>query len=135
MTRLLAVALAVLVAVGGCVLTEESLAIRKIAREVNERVYGLNRFVDVGVELDVIRLDRNGPIALESGRRVSVVRTHRWGGILDTKDSTPHLVGPSKSPRRWMCSSSCWRRPQRRAQRLCFALPRRYLCSLRRGCL
>ena len=106
MTRLPAVALAVLVAVGGCVLTEESLAIKKIARNVNERVYGFDRLVDVGVELNVIRLDRLGPITLESGRRVSVLRTHRWGGILDTKATTPGIVGISKAPRKWMCSEA-----------------------------
>lgn len=106
MIRPLAVALTVIVAVGGRLLTEESLAIRKIAREVNERVYGFGRLVDIGVELSVIRLDREGPIALDSGRRVSVVRTHRWGGILDTKDSAPHLVGTSKAPRKWMCSEA-----------------------------
>ncbi len=106
MIRRLVVALAVLVTAGGCLLTEESLAIKKIARNVNERVYGFDRLVDVGVELSVIRLDRNGPITLDSGRRVSVLRTHRWGGMLDTKDSTPHLVGGSKAPRKWMCSEA-----------------------------
>jgi hypothetical protein len=88
------------------VLTESALALRKIARSVNERVYGFDRFVDVGVSLAVVRLDPKGEIALDSGRRVTVVRTHRWGGLLDTKLERPDLVGPSRAPRQWMCSEA-----------------------------
>lgn len=87
-------------------LTEEALAIKKIARAVHERVYGFDRMVDVGVELNVIRLDRNGPIKLESGRCASIVRTHRWGGMLDSHATVPYLCGASKTPRQWMCSEA-----------------------------
>jgi hypothetical protein len=75
-------------------------------RKVSERVEGFDRFVDVGVVLRVIRVDDNGPIELESGRRASVVHEHRWGGIVDTKATTPTIVGPSRDPRVWLASEA-----------------------------
>lgn len=87
-------------------LTEESMTIRRIARDVNNRVYGFDRYVDVGVALKVIRPDPHGPIVLDSDRRVSVVREHRWGGMLDSNAEVPFLCGPSLNPREWMCSES-----------------------------
>jgi hypothetical protein len=87
-------------------LTPDSLAIRKLARRVNDRVYGFDRHVDIGVVLDVLRVDPNGPIALDSGKRCSVVRSHRWGGVVDTKATVPALVGPSRDPMRWVCSEA-----------------------------
>ena len=105
MTRRILV-LAALVAAGIAMLTEESMALRRIARDVNERVYGFDRFVDIGVELSVIRPDPTGKIVLDSGRRVSVIRVHRWGGMLDTKAEQPCLVGGSQNPRKWMCSEA-----------------------------
>lgn len=85
-------------------MTRESLALRKIEREIDADVYGEDRFIDVGVELSVIRLDPKGDITLDSGRRASVVRVHRWGGIVDTKLDRPAIVDVSRAPRRWMCS-------------------------------
>jgi hypothetical protein len=73
-------------------------------RQVSDRVEGFDRFVDVGVLLRVVRLDPNGALTLESGRRVTVVREHRWGGIVDTKANPPRLVGASPDPRVWLCS-------------------------------
>ena len=87
-------------------LAEDTLALRKIARNVNDRVYGFDRFVDVGVELRVVRVDPRGEVELESGRRVTVLRMHRWGGLLDTKLDRPDLVGPSRKPQQWMCSEA-----------------------------
>ena len=86
------------------VLTDSSLRRRKIMRKVAERVEGFDRYVDIGAELRVIRADPNGEILLDSGQRVTVIRTHRWGGVVDTKATQPALVAPSKSPARWMCS-------------------------------
>lgn len=103
MSRRLVLLLALL---GVCVLTEESFAIRRLARTINARVHGFDRYVDVGVQLDVIRIDPNGPITLDSGRRVSIVRTHRWGGMLDTRLEQPDLIGPSLNPRKWLCSEN-----------------------------
>jgi hypothetical protein len=73
---------------------------------VDERVYGFDRYVNIGVQLDVIRDDPNGDIRLDSGRRVSIVRTHRWGGLVDTKASMPHIVGWVGPARVWRCSEA-----------------------------
>ncbi len=86
------------------VLTEEAFAIKRIAREVNRRVYGFDRFIDMGVRLRVVRRDPNGEITLPSGLRVTQVDEKRWGGIVDTKASTPYIKGASKNPREWLCS-------------------------------
>lgn len=96
--------LLVALTLGGSVLTEESFAIKRIAREVNRRVYGFDRFVDMGVHLKVVRRDPNGEITLPSGLRVTQVDERRWGGVVDTKASTPYIKSGSKNPRVWICS-------------------------------
>jgi hypothetical protein len=93
----------VLAVVGVLLLTEQSLAIRKIARNVNERVYGFDRLVNASVEIEIIRVRDNGPILLDSGRRAEVVDVIRSGGIIDTKLEAPAVVG-WKSPITWRCS-------------------------------
>lgn len=103
MIRWLAVVVALL---GLAMLTNDSFRERAIMRKVSERVEGFDRYVDVGVVLKVVRLDPNGSLTLESGRRVSVVHEHRWGGLVDTKSTPPRLVGASRSPREWMCSEA-----------------------------
>jgi hypothetical protein len=88
------------------VLSNPSYRRRAIMRKVSDRVEGFDRFVDVGVVLHVVRLDPNGDIWLDSGRRVKVVDRHRWGGIVDTKATPPRIVGPSRNPKIWMCSEA-----------------------------
>jgi len=75
-------------------------------RGVSERVEGFDRYVNAGVLLEVIRVDPNGEIALESGRRATVVGRHRWGGWIDTKATRPGLVGGVSDKERllWRCS-------------------------------
>jgi hypothetical protein len=75
-------------------------------RKVADRVEGFDRFVDVGVLLRVVRIDPKGDVTLDSGRRVTVIREHRWGGVVDTKSVPARIVGPSASPRIWHCSES-----------------------------
>jgi hypothetical protein len=93
-------------AVGIGLLTNSSHRRRTIMRRVADRVEGFDRFVDVGVLLRVVQLDPYGNITLDSGRRVRVVREHRWGGVVDTKSVPARIVGPSTSPRIWHCSES-----------------------------
>jgi hypothetical protein len=90
--------------VGALLLTNPAFRRRAIMRKVSDRVEGFDRFVDVGVLLCVVRLDPAGEVALDSGRRVRVIREHRWGGIVDTKAVPPRMVGPSVDPRVWLCS-------------------------------
>lgn len=87
-------------------LTNDSYRERAIMRKVSERVEGFDRFVNVGVLLRVIRVDPKGEILLDSGRRATIVRSHRWGGIVDTARARPSIVGGCKDEDRkiWMCS-------------------------------
>ena len=93
-----------LAALGVSVLTESSLRRKQIMRKVSERVQGFDRLVDIGVVLRVIRPDPKGAIQLVSGRTVTVIREHRWGGIIDTKATKPTLVDISRDPQVWLCS-------------------------------
>jgi hypothetical protein len=97
--------LPVLVALGVlAMMTNASLRRRTIMRKVAERVEGFDRFVDVGVEMRVVRADPRGTVELPGGRMGVVLRTHRWGGLLDTHATPPQIVGPSRKSRRWFCS-------------------------------
>jgi hypothetical protein len=87
-------------------LTNASYRRRAIMRKVSERVEGFDRYVDIGVLLRVIKIDPKGEIKLDSGRRVTVVCEHRWGGLVDTKANPPRIVGPSRDPKVWMCSEA-----------------------------
>jgi len=73
-------------------------------RRVAERVEGFDRFVDVGVVMHVVRADPKGKTELPGGRTGTILRTHRFGGVIDTKAEVPAIVGPSRSPRVWFCS-------------------------------
>lgn len=94
----------ILLALGVLVLTALSYRRRKIMRRVSERVEGSDRFVDIGVEMSVVRADPNGDTQLPGGRMGRVLRVHRWGGVVDTHASPPRFVGPSRNPRKWFCS-------------------------------
>jgi hypothetical protein len=87
-------------------LTNPAYRRRAIMRKVSERVEGFDRYIDVGVLLQVIRVDPKGITLLDSGRRVTVIREHRWGGVVDTKATPPRIVGPSRAPRVWQCSEA-----------------------------
>lgn len=75
-------------------------------RKRAERVEGFDRYVDAGVLLRVVRLDSAGAVTLDSGRRATVVREHRWGGTIDTKSTPARMIGPSRTPRVWFCSEA-----------------------------
>lgn len=98
--------LVVLFFVGVLVLTNRSFRQRQIMRRVSERVEGTDRYVDIGVCLRVVAEDPNGEPLLESqpGIKHRVIRTHHFGGMLDTKSNPPRIVGPSQSPQQWLCS-------------------------------
>lgn len=97
---------AFIVALAVALLTKDALALKRIEREVDARVYGFDRYVSIGVELRVIRLDPKGDVRLDSGRRCTVVRTHRWGGLVDTKATVPSIVSWVGPERVWMCSEA-----------------------------
>lgn len=85
-------------------LTNTSWRRRQIIRDLSADVEGADRFVDVGVILRVVVQDPNGVELIEGKPKLRVLREHKFGGIVDTKQSTPEIVGASKNPRIWHCS-------------------------------
>src|SRR5262245_19194442 len=77
-------------------------------RRVSARVEGFDRYVNTDVLLRVVRLDPNGDLTVDSGRRVRVIREHRWGGWVDTKSARPDVVGGAADTERtaWLCSEA-----------------------------
>jgi hypothetical protein len=73
-------------------------------RDFSEVVEGVDRFVDIGVVLHVVKASPNGKQLLAGKPKLEILRTHRFGGIVDTKLANPALVGPSKNPTVWYCS-------------------------------
>jgi hypothetical protein len=96
---LFVVTLAALVARG---LGPSRQAIRK---EAAERVASFDRYVDASVRLDVVRADPHGNELLP-GRRMSVIRSHFFGGTIDTTLPTPAVIGwfGTEPKRVWICS-------------------------------
>lgn len=97
-----------LLLVGALVLTNLSMRRRQITRAWSETVEATDRYVDVGVDLHVVRADPKGKVLIEGARPMTILRTHPLGGIIDTKADPPRFVegedGISKSPQQWFCS-------------------------------
>lgn len=81
---------------------------RKIVREFEASIDETRRYVDLGVRLTVVEMDREATAAFELAAvrpekpPVRELRSHLLGGIWDTWDKC--FVGPSESPREWQCS-------------------------------
>lgn len=86
------------------VLSNTGWLTRSVVRDFQEEVQSTDRYVDVGVILSVVRRDSSGQQLIDGVPPVTVVRTHKFGGVIDTKADRPHIVGPSRSPVRWFCS-------------------------------
>lgn len=103
-TRIVAVCAALVL----CVLTKESFALRKIERNVTERVYGFDRFVNACVRLHVVssKLTGGPTYEMSDGRRFEILRTHHRGGVIDTKASPPvmHRDAGWNEATTWICS-------------------------------
>ena len=70
-----------------------------------EELSGPERFVDMGVDLHVVAQDEGVGFELYPGKPpVKVLRTHRFGGLLDTR--ARQFVGPSSDPVAWFCSEA-----------------------------
>jgi hypothetical protein len=92
---------------GVLVLSDVTWRKKRQEKEIRDDVEDVGRFVDFGVLLRVVRLDMVAGAHLVPGfddlKHLEVHR-ERFGGIVDTKASTPHLVGPSQEPVEWFCS-------------------------------
>jgi hypothetical protein len=99
----------VLALIGALVLTNSTWRQRSILRKVFQRVEAVDRFVDIGVRLRVVKADPDGEELLEGARPMRVLREYRFGGIVDTQSTPPRLLTPeeggeSKQPQEWLCS-------------------------------
>jgi hypothetical protein len=91
------------------VLTSTAFRRRSIVREFSNEVEAVDRYVDIGVTLHVVRADPNGAQLIDGARPMSIIRTYCFGGILDTKLDPPRLLtteegGISETPQTWYCS-------------------------------
>ena len=82
---------------------------RAVERQIEADADETDRYVDMGVTLTVVEMDRERANAMERAGGwlpdvppVVVVRTHHLGGMLDTWQG--EIVGPSVNPRQWRCS-------------------------------
>lgn len=82
---------------------------RAVERKIEADADETDRYVDMGVTLTVVEMDRERANAMERAGGwlpdvppVVVVRTHDLGGMLDTWKG--EIVGPSVNPRQWRCS-------------------------------
>lgn len=100
----LTLTLVAIAVIGALVLTNSAWRRRMIVRDFSDVVEAPDRFVDIGVVLHVVKADPNGRELIVGKPKLTILRTHRFGGILDTQLAQPALVGPSKRPRVWHCS-------------------------------
>lgn len=91
--------------------TETSYSLRKLARGFERDNGEVDRYVDIGVTLHVVSADETGAKLVEGGRRMRILHTHEYGGILDTKAVPPRILADEESaaPQVWYCSEDQWR--------------------------
>src|ERR1700690_2186733 len=85
-------------------LSETAWRRKRYERELRERVEAIDRFVDFGVVLRVVRPDPAGKELVAGCPPMSVLRQHRFGGIVDTKAEPAYFCGPSTDPVIWHVS-------------------------------
>lgn len=103
MNRALVIALAVLV--GALVLSDAAWRRKRIVRDLHENISGEKRYVDAGITLHVVVGDAvNGTELVPDKPPLRIIRTHHFGGMIDTAARPPKFCGRSKSPVVWYCS-------------------------------
>jgi len=87
------------------VLSNTAWLTRSVVRDFQEEVQATDRYVDIGVELNVVRRDPLGQELIPGKPRLSRVGGPlKFGGIVDTKLEVPKRIGPSREPQQWYCS-------------------------------
>ncbi|TXH41034.1 MAG: hypothetical protein E6Q97_38520 [Desulfurellales bacterium] len=78
----------------------------KAAIERNIRAFAssFDRYVDFGLRLHVVVRDPDGQELVPGAPKVRTVKTHNFGGMVDTKAAKPYICGPSRDPRVLYCS-------------------------------
>lgn len=77
---------------------------RSAMRELEEDVQASDRYVDVGARLTAVRQDPNGAELIPGKPKLRALRTHVFGGIIDTKAERPFRKEASRNPVQWFCS-------------------------------
>lgn len=82
---------------------------RAVERQIEADADETDRYVDMGVTLTVVEMDRERANAMERAGGwlpdvppTKIIRAHHLGGMLDTWKG--EIVGPSVNPRQWRCS-------------------------------
>lgn len=83
------------------VLSNAVMQRRKLLQPLAEMLEGVDRFVDAGVELRVVVADAHGERLLASAPAMRVLRTHSFGGVIDTRSQPPYVCAPSRAPAIW----------------------------------
>jgi hypothetical protein len=84
-------------------LSDATWAFRRGRKQVNELLRGHDRLVDFGIVLHVVRQDPDGELQFPGLKaRLTVVRTHHFGGMFDTL--AKKWCGPTLSPVVWYLS-------------------------------
>lgn len=89
---------------GGAVRVSTSHRRVQIMRDVEERVGGASRFVDIGVTLHTVVHDPNGKKYVKDKPSLRIIRTRHFGGIADTHADPPTFKPGSRNPQVWYCS-------------------------------
>ena len=102
------VALAASVLAVVLVLTAGTFRRRQMQRRLADQIYAVDRHVDAHIRLNVVVADENGTEYLPGKPRLRILRTHSFGGWIDTKTSPPKLLTEEEKPfgpgRDWYCS-------------------------------
>jgi hypothetical protein len=91
--------------VGAAVLTNLTFRARKAHKEFVEEVESAERYVDMGIVLNVVRRDlEHGKELLPNAPPLTIVRQHHFGGVIDRAADPVRFSGPSLKPAHWYCS-------------------------------
>ncbi len=89
---------------GGPVRSDLTWQKRQQEKTLREVVADPMRFVDIGAVLHVVAADTNGDELISGAPKLRILRTHRFGGMLDTRANPPRITGPGRAPVTWYCS-------------------------------
>ena len=87
-------------------LSRDAWELRKAEDDLDSRLHGVGRLVDMGVLLRVVVQDPTGEELVPGKPRLRVVREHSFGGVVDTRARPPKFVGPSLRPQVWHCGEA-----------------------------
>lgn len=89
----------------GAMLSNLTWRARRAQRAVDAALAAHDRYVDMGARLCVaVRDEVNGRPYLPGKPKLRVLRTHEFGGVVDTRAG--EFVGPSERPVTWFCSEA-----------------------------